>query len=127
MSIADSPSRKRFRSFAEFYPYYLDQHSDRWCRLLHVTGVLLAVATVITAIVMREWLLLALIPVIGYGLSWIGHLFFEHNKPATFGSPLYSLAGDVLMTWHILTGQYARKAGAAPKPMVREVEPTAGP
>jgi hypothetical protein len=44
-------------------------------------------------------------PLAGYGLAWIGHFFFEHNRPATFRRPLYSLAGDWVMFRDILTGR----------------------
>ena len=40
--------------------------------------------------------------VVGYGFAWIGHFFFEKNRPATFEHPLYSLAGDWVMFWAIL-------------------------
>jgi len=44
-------------------------------------------------------------PLAGYGFAWIGHFFFEKNKPATFTYPLYSLAGDWVMYKDILTGR----------------------
>ena len=46
-----------------------------------------------------------LIPIGGYGFAWVGHAFFERNKPATFQYPLYSLAGDFILFWRLLTGQ----------------------
>ena len=41
----------------------------------------------------------------GYGFAWIGHFFFEHNRPATFTHPLYSLIGDWVMFRDMLTGR----------------------
>ena len=41
----------------------------------------------------------------GYGFAWIGHFFFEHNRPATFRHPLYSFVGDWMMFKDILTGR----------------------
>ncbi len=54
-------------------------------------------------------MLLFLIPVVGYGFAWVGHAFFEKNKPATFTYPFYSLASDFLMFWDILTGRIKDK------------------
>jgi hypothetical protein len=92
----------RYASFREFYPFYLSEHSHRICRRLHFAGSLLVIAVVLVAIATRDarWLWLA--PVIGYGFAWVGHFFFEKNRPATFKHPLYSLAGDWVMFWDIL-------------------------
>jgi hypothetical protein len=45
------------------------------------------------------------VPLAGYGFAWVGHFFFEKNRPATFTYPFYSLIGDFVMFWHILTGK----------------------
>lgn len=103
MDKASMPTQ--FNSFAEFYPYYLAEHSNRTCRRLHLTGALLVVALLVYTIVTGQWMLLWLLPVVGYGFAWVGHFFFEKNKPATFSHPLYSFIGDWVMAWQMLTGK----------------------
>lgn len=106
---------KKYKSFWSFYPYYLTEHSDTTNRTLHFLGTLGLIAILIVAIVLQKWWMLALIPVCGYGFAWVGHFFIEKNKPATFTYPLYSLASDFVMFWHILTGQINRKLAEAKK------------
>ena len=94
-----------YRSFADFYPYYLAEHSKRSTRRLHFFGTLLVLVTVAYCVVTQRWMLLLLAPVFGYGLAWIGHFVFEKNRPATFKHPLYSLAGDFVMFRDVLLGR----------------------
>ena len=96
---------KEFKSFSEFYPYYLSEHGDKLNRRLHFTGLLAALITLAIVIVSKNWVLLILVPIFGYGLSWIGHYFIEKNKPATFKYPLYSIMGDFVMFKDILLGK----------------------
>ena len=96
---------EKFESFRDFYPYYLSEHSDRVCRLLHFVGTWLVLAMVAVALLRGEPLWLLLVPVVGYGFAWVGHFFFEHNRPATFTYPLYSLMGDWVMWKDIMTGK----------------------
>lgn len=94
-----------FRSFREFYPYYLSEHADRTCRRLHFIGSCLVLLTIVAAILARDarWLWLA--PLAGYSFAWVGHFVFEKNRPATFRHPLYSLAGDWVMFVDVLRGR----------------------
>ena len=95
---------RRFASFAEFYPFYLGEHANRICRRLHFAGTSLVLGCVLAALLSgNPWWLLAA-PLCGYGFAWAGHFFFEHNRPATFAHPLYSLAGDWMMYKQMLTG-----------------------
>ncbi len=55
-----------------------------------------------------QWVLLWFLPVLGYGFAWVGHFFFEHNKPATFQYPFYSLLGDWVMYKDMLLGNTKR-------------------
>lgn len=96
---------ERYTSFAAFYPFYLREHSDINCRRLHFAGTALVIAVGIGAVATGTWWALALLPVLGYGFAWVGHFFFEKNRPATFRYPLYSLAGDFVMFRDILAGR----------------------
>ena len=98
---------ERFHSFAEFYPFYLSEHRLPICRRLHFVGTLLVVMCVALAILTGNFWWLAAAPFFGYGFAWVGHFFFERNRPATFSHPLYSLAGDWVMFRDILTGKIA--------------------
>jgi hypothetical protein len=93
----------RFASFREFYPYYLSEHANTTCRRLHFVGSTLVLGCAAMGIATRNpwWALYALL--CGYGFAWIGHFFFEHNKPATFRHPFYSFIGDWVMYKDILT------------------------
>ncbi|MDX1506499.1 MAG: DUF962 domain-containing protein [Spongiibacter sp.] len=105
MGHESAPNIRTFSSFKEFYPYYLDEHRNTTCRRLHLCGSLLVLAVIATAVVTGHYQLLWCIPLIGYGFAWIGHFFFEHNKPATFKHPVYSFIGDWVMAKDMLTGR----------------------
>lgn len=103
----------QFKSFQEFYPYYLQEHSDKRCRMMHYIGSTLVIAVLVWAFVsLNFWWLLAL-PVIGYGFAWVGHFGFEHNKPATFKYPAYSLLGDWVMYKDAWVYLFTRKPSPA--------------
>lgn len=101
---------KKYSSFAEFYPYYLSEHENSTCRLLHFIGSGLIIALVVYAVLTSQLSLLWFIPLLGYGFAWVGHFFFEHNKPATFQYPFYSLLGDWVMFKDILIGRVSLKS-----------------
>jgi len=92
-------------TFREFYPFYLGEHSNRTCRRLHFIGTSIGLFCALHAFsTLNFWWLLAGI-VQGYAWAWIGHFFFEHNKPATFKYPRWSFIGDWVMWRDILTGK----------------------
>ncbi|MFZ5934093.1 hypothetical protein BGP84_07395 [Pseudomonas putida] len=98
-------STAQFRSFAEFYPYYLGEHSNPTCRRLHFVGTSLVIALLAYTVGSGKWWLLLAVPFCGYGFAWVGHFFYERNKPATFKHPWYSLIGDFAMFRDILLGR----------------------
>lgn len=101
---------KRYQSLKEFYPFYLTEHSNTTSRVLHFIGTGLVFVILFYSILTSKWLLLASIPFVGYGFAWVGHFFFEKNKPATFQYPGYSLASDFILFFDILKGKEKFKA-----------------
>jgi hypothetical protein len=95
----------RFANFAAFYQFYLAEHSNRTCRRLHFTGSSLGLVFIAVAIVTAHaaWLIVALL--CGYGGAWVGHFYFEKNRPASFKYPLWSFCGDWLMYFDMLRGR----------------------
>ncbi|MDX5423341.1 MAG: DUF962 domain-containing protein [Hymenobacteraceae bacterium] len=102
-------SSQRYTSFKEFYPYYLSEHQNTTCRVLHFTGTGLLIIVAVAAVALGAYKWLLLVPVIGYGFAWVGHFFFERNKPATFKYPFYSLASDFKLFFDILRGKQGFK------------------
>jgi hypothetical protein len=96
-----------YKTFDDFYPYYLQEHSNRTCRRLHFVGSSLGIGLALAALMTQSWWLLLLALVQGYAWAWVGHFFFEHNRPATFKYPWMSFKGDWKMWWQMLTGKIA--------------------
>ncbi|HEU0277439.1 MAG TPA: DUF962 domain-containing protein [Rhodanobacteraceae bacterium] len=94
-----------FRGFADFYPFYLGEHSNRTCRRLHFVGTTLVILTLVGALASQHYWYLLLMLLFGYGFAWVGHFFFEKNRPATFKHPFYSLVGDFAMYRDIWRGK----------------------
>lgn len=94
----------RIKTYSEFYRYYLTEHQDKTSRIFHFTGTFLVFVLLFVAIFNGwgwEWIFL---PLVGYGFAWVGHAFFEKNKPATFKYPLWSLISDFKLFFEILFG-----------------------
>jgi hypothetical protein len=105
MNAPMSSQGQRYRSFGEFYPFYISEHADRSSRRLHVAGTGLSIIFFVAAITLLDWRLLIAAVICGYGFAWAGHFFFEKNRPATFTYPLWSLMGDFRLFWETVTGQ----------------------
>jgi hypothetical protein len=92
-------------TYPEFWRRYLGAHRDPRTRGLHYLGTSLALAALAAAATTRDWRWLVAAPILGYALAWLGHLVFEHNRPETFGHPLWSLASDFRMLGLFVSGR----------------------
>ena len=100
-------SDSRFRSYDDFFAFYVQQHSCLSNRLMHAVGTTLGIAIAIAAFALgHPWYALLWVPV-AYGFAWTGHFLLEKNTPATFGHPFWSFISDFRMLFLMLTGRLA--------------------
>jgi hypothetical protein len=114
-----------FATFAEFYPYYVGQHSKAATRWIHLVGTFTGATTGATLVARGRAAGLVAFPVVSYGAAWASHFLVERNRPATFGHPLWSLRGDFTMIATMLRGRDAELAALAARH--RNTNPTASP
>ena len=96
---------ERLRNYAEFWPFYLREHSLPVTRWLHFVGTSLGLGMLISAIVLGRPTLLIGFPLCAYGFAWASHFGLEKNRPATFTYPLWSLISDFRMLGLMAVGQ----------------------
>lgn len=96
---------RQYKTLKEFYPYYLQEHQNPTCRKLHFIGTGLLFLILGYAVISGNYSWLLAIPVVGYGFAWVGHFFFEKNKPATFKYPVFSLVSDFKLFFDFFLGR----------------------
>ena len=94
-----------FKTFEDFWPFYVREHANKTNRVLHFVGTSLAMSCVAAAAITRRTGFLLAAPLVGYGFAWVGHFVIEGNRPATFQYPLMSAASDFRMWYHMAKGQ----------------------
>lgn len=93
---------ERIKSYSEFYQFYLTEHANTTSRRLHFIGTALVFLEAILFTYADVWHLWYVLPITGYFFAWVGHFFFEKNKPATFRYPVWSLLSDFRLFFEIL-------------------------
>src|SRR5258708_36120147 len=104
------------QTFAEFWPFYLNEHKKPLTRALHFTGTSLSIVLILSALALQRPLLIVPAVLCGYAFASAGHFFVEHNKPATFKHPLWSFAAGLRILAFALSGRLTaelHKAGVA--------------
>ena len=96
---------KHYRTYGDFWPFYLGEHARAATRAVHYVGTIGATLALLAALLTRNWWWLLAVPFLGYGPAWIGHFFIEKNKPATFQAPFWSLISDYRMCGLFLAGR----------------------
>lgn len=104
---------ERIPTYAEFWPYYLREHSLPITRWLHFVGTALSVGFALTAALKGDATLVLAAVLSGYGFAWVSHFTLERNSPATFQYPFWSLFSDFRMAGLMLVGRLARHLARA--------------
>lgn len=110
---------ERIKTYAAFYQFYLREHQNKANRILHFLGTFIIIMLASYLISSKHQWMWVLIPLIGYGFAWVGHFFFEKNKPATFKYPLWSLISDFKLFFDLLLAKRHFDARRDPKVRVR--------
>ena len=98
-------SKSRIKNYAEFWDFYVAEHSEPLTRYLHFVGTTLGLVLLVWIIRSGNWIYLPLCFGIGYAFAWVSHFFVEHNKPATFKHPFWSFISDYKMVFYMLIGK----------------------
>jgi hypothetical protein len=93
------------QNYAEFWDFYVREHSKPLTRLLHFIGTSLGLMLLAWSLWSGRLLYIPLFFVIGYAFAWFAHLFVEKNRPATFRYPFWSFISDFKMMWYMVTGR----------------------
>jgi hypothetical protein len=104
------------KSFEEFWPHYVAEHSKPETRALHFVGTTVGMACAAALLARGKWRWLPVAFVPGYAAAWAAHFFIEHNRPATFEHPLWSLMADYKMVGLMLAGKMTDEAAALATP-----------
>lgn len=103
--MSDDMTPPRPRTYEEFWPYFMQCHSDSLTQALHVIATIWGLACMLIAFPLTlngAWLILA--PSVAYPIAWFSHLVVEGNKPAAWNNPYWSFLGDLDMSALFLTG-----------------------
>jgi hypothetical protein len=96
---------QEMKSFAEFWPHYVREHSRGGTRALHAAGTIASTTLAVALVTTGRWRWLPAALATGYAAAWVGHFFVEHNRPATFKHPLWSFVADYKMVALMVAGR----------------------
>lgn len=98
-------SEKTIKTYAEFWDFYVAEHTEPVTRLLHFIGTSLGLVLMVWIFRTGNWGYFPLCFVIGYAFAWFSHFVIEKNKPASFKYPLWSFISDYKMMFFMLIGK----------------------
>src|SRR5258706_11400904 len=93
------------QNYAEFWDFYVSEHSLPLTRLLHFLGTTLGIALAVFFIARGQWYFFPVFFVVGYGFALFAHFVIEKNKPASFRFPFWSFISDFKMMFYMATGR----------------------
>ena len=95
-------------TYKAFWPLYVAQHQSKLNRNFHFMGTTFVFGCFFLGCTQNAFFFLGM-PFFGYGFAWFGHFVFEHNQPATWRYPLWSLIADFQMFAFMCAGRMDRE------------------
>ena len=92
-----------FKTYADFWPFYLSRRTKTGTRTFHYFGSGLALMLLAKAVQASEPLLVPLAVATAFIYGWIGLWFVERTQPTSFRYPIWSLISDYRMFYLYLT------------------------
>jgi hypothetical protein len=105
----DSEADLELSSYADFWDFYVREHSRPLTRLLHLIGTTLGLGLFVYFVATGRWYFFPVFFVVGYAFAWFSHFVVEKNRPATFKYPFWSFISDFRMIAYMLTGRMKRE------------------
>lgn len=93
------------KNYAEFWDFYVSEHSRPMTRVLHFAGTSLGILLLVFFVARGEWYFFPAFFIVGYAFAWFAHFVVEKNKPASFRYPFWSFISDFKMMAYMLTGR----------------------
>jgi hypothetical protein len=102
-------SERHIATYADFWPYYLREHSRPETRAIHLFGTGAALFCLCAGLVTGVFWFFPAALVAGCGPAWFAHYFVEKNRQATFTYPVWSLVSDFRMAFCWMGGCLGRE------------------
>jgi len=96
---------KEYRTFREFYPFYLSEHANSTSRRLHFAGTSIALTLLIAAAVTQRWWLAGAALVQGYAFAWLDTFFLRTQQARDIQVSQLQPDGRLAPVVDILTGR----------------------
>lgn len=116
---------RSFDSFDAFWLHYLQVHSKQRTRQMHYLAITVGIVGILVSTGVADYGLFAIGGIVaGYLIAWSAHATIEHNSPAFFGAPIWSLGAGLRMYVlgttgrlgpHLARAGVAENAPAAPR------------
>ena len=82
---------ERYKTFKEFYPYYLSEHDNKYTKLMHFIGTSIGIFFLTMFFLSFNFLYLLFAIISGYAFAWVGHFFVEKTNPPLLSIPFIAL------------------------------------
>jgi hypothetical protein len=92
-------------SYAEFWDFYVSEHSKPITRRLHFAGTGLGIVMLVWLIGRGTWYYFPVCLAVGYAFAWFAHFAVEKNRPASFRYPIWSFISDYKMMYFMMWGK----------------------